>query len=233
METSMQDETRVRRRDELRPDRRRPCDRSRAARAMGIVLAAWMLAVPVHASVVAPVALDEMLDHCALVFRGSVVESWSEASTAGIHTWVSFRVERRLSGRSPDTITLRFRGGRAGDRVEEVAGSPIPVPGERGIYFVESLDRFLVNPLYGWHQGRLRIVRGRDGRERVATSRGHPVVAIGSAGTPRTRSTGLRPEEESAEVAAGVTSDAGAEAEQALSVDRVEAALAARLEALR
>lgn len=186
------------------------------------------------ASVVRPATLDELLVRCSLVFRGTVLESWSEASPSGVHTWVRFRVEKRLAGHAPETIALRFRGGRAGDRVEEVAGSPIPGMGERGIYFVERLDRFYVNPLYGWHQGRLRIVRAADGHDRVLTSRGQAVVGIDGSTAMRRRA------EESPpggipvpDTAIGIRADAHAGLVNALRLDVLEAALAARLGALR
>ncbi len=200
-----------------------------------LVTAAALSPVPdAGASVVRRATLDEVLLRCSLVFRGTVLESWSEASPGGVHTWVRFRVEKRLAGDAPETIALRFRGGRAGDRVEEVAGSPIPGPGERGIYFVERLDRFYVNPLYGWHQGRLRILRAADGHDRVLTSRGRPVVGVDGATAMRRRAVEL-PREDLAvpDAAIGIRVDADAGPVNALRLDVLEAALATRLGALR
>ncbi|MCL4686233.1 hypothetical protein KJ059_15960 [Myxococcota bacterium] len=186
---------------------------------------------PLDASMVLRTSLDDMLEACPLVFEGRVVEAWSEVSPAGIHTWVRFDVEKRIKGAAPAALALRFRGGRVGDVAEEVTGSPIPEVGERGIYFVESADRFLVNPLYGWHQGRVRIVRTGDGRDRVLTSRGEPIVGVETPEVARAKQrSGL---DRSTGVAIGIRADGRVPATQALRAEEFEAALAARLERVR
>lgn len=149
--------------------------------AMGLVL---MLnpARFANASTVLEVGVADLLEHCELIFEGEVTEVWSEPSPRGIHTWVRFEVRDVLSGPAlGSSLVLRFLGGRVGDRIEEVAGLRIPERGERGFYFVESLRRFQVNPLYGWDQGRLRIVLDRAGQSRVVTADGWPVVGIDRA----------------------------------------------------
>jgi hypothetical protein len=193
-------------------------------------------APPLGASMVLRTSLDAMLEACPLVFQGVVVDVWSEASPAGLHTWVRFDVEKRIKGAAPATLALRFRGGRVGDAAEEVTGSPIPEVGERGIYFVESADRFLVNPLYGWHQGRVRIVRTGDGRERVLTSRGEPIVEVEAPAAPAGGAARSRQQPEidrGTGVAIGIRADGRVPATQALRADEFEAALAARLERVR
>jgi hypothetical protein len=179
-------------------------------------------------------SLDEMLRDCPLVFEGVVVDAWSVSSPSGVHTWLRFRVDETLKGTASEALALRFRGGRIGDVVEEVAGSPIPQVGERGIFFVESVERFLVNPLYGWDQGQVRILRGADGSDRVHTSQGHPIVAVEDAATVSARA--AQPTGGTAfstGVAAGIRADARAHADQALRAEDFKAALAARLERVR
>jgi hypothetical protein len=129
--------------------------------------------------------VDRMLADAALVFEGEVIAVRSERDAGGIHTWVRFAVHDVLKGQAGDTVELRFMGGTVDGVVREVVGSPIPALGEHGIYFVEATDRFLVNPLYGWHQGRLRVVPDARGRARVLSSGGAPVVAIGAPVAPR------------------------------------------------
>lgn len=211
--------------------------RARVA-AAACLAAAWVFAAPapLRASVVVQASLDEMLAACPLIFEGVVLDVSSESDPTGIHTWVHFRVDRRIKGAAAATLALRFRGGRVGDRREEVSGSPIPEPGERGIYFVESVDRFLVNPLYGWDQGRIRIVRAADGGDRVLTSHGHAIVAVEEPAAPSARATQALQRDgiaRSTGVALGIRSDARARAEQALRAEEFEAALAARWERLR
>jgi hypothetical protein len=54
----------------------------------------------------------------------------------------------------------------------------IPELGEQGIYFVESLARDQVHPLYGWTQGHLRLSRSKGGALNVLTAQGVPVIGI-------------------------------------------------------
>ncbi|MDZ7664865.1 MAG: hypothetical protein U5K27_05970 [Desulfotignum sp.] len=53
-----------------------------------------------------------------------------------------------------------------------------PQPGERGIYFVESLERMQVHPLYGWSQGHFLVRPDETGTDRVMTSSEEVVTAI-------------------------------------------------------
>lgn len=212
-------------------------DAARGAAAAFLVSVSLLApAVPLGASVVLRTSLDEMLADCALVFEGTVVEVWTESSRGRLHTWVRFRVDERIKGAAPAMLALRFRGGRIGDVIETVAGSPIPEPGDRGIYFVESVDRFLVNPLYGWEQGLVRVLRTADGSNRVYTSRRHPIVAVEVPAAPTEPAARAQAREgivTSTGVALGIRADARAPPAQALRVEDFEAALAARLGAVR
>ena len=55
----------------------------------------------------------------------------------------------------------------------------MPEIGERGIYFVESLQRRQVHPLYGWSQGHFLVMADERGVERVLTRAKRPVSAMG------------------------------------------------------
>ena len=56
----------------------------------------------------------------------------------------------------------------------------MPVLGEKGIYFVESLQRRQVHPFYGWDQGHFLIMVGPDGAERVTTRSRKAVLGLDS-----------------------------------------------------
>jgi hypothetical protein len=183
-----------------------------------------LAAVGAQASTLARADLDQMLAACALVFEGEVVEVRAAREADGIHTWVRFAVLDTIKGAAGDTLSLRFQGGIVAGEGSEVVGSPIPKLGERGIYFVEATDRFLVNPLYGWHQGRLLVTRDRAGAARVQSSAGAPVVSIGAA--PAAGVQGIAAPDETA---SGIGVAPGAPLESALRVEQVKAALAARL----
>lgn len=133
-----------------------------------------------NASSVVEVSMDEMLQQSQLVFEGTVTAiSAKENSQKRIHTYVTFEVKDILKGEYPgNTLTLRFLGGTVGDLTLAVSDMRLPQEGEHGIYFVESLERFQVNPLYGWSQGHFIVERDATGSERVMTNRRLPVTGV-------------------------------------------------------
>jgi len=200
-----------------------PAARPLAAAALAVSLS---LSVSVaRASTLARADLDQMLAACALVFEGEVLEVRAVRGADGIHTWVRFAVLDTIKGAAGDTLSLRFEGGRVDGEGSEVVGSPIPELGERGIYFVEAVDRYLVNPLYGWHQGRLRLARDRAGATRVLSSASEPVVSLGAV-PPAAAMRGIAAPGDSAR---GIGVARGAPIESALRVEQMKAGLAARL----
>ena len=106
-----------------------------------------------------------------LIFEGRVIGVVSAfgANQTSIHTYVTFRVDDVIKGSYSQTeITLRFLGGTVGEVSLHVADSTMPQQGESGIYFVESLERFQVNPFYGMDQGHFLILES-NGRRIMAT----------------------------------------------------------------
>ena len=174
------------------------------------------------AATVEQLHLSEMLSRCELIFEGRVVGHSTEEIPSGLRTWVEFEVVEIVKGpRVGRTFSLAFLGGQLDGWVDEIVGLRVPEVGERGIYFVESLQRLQVNPLLGWDQGRLRILTGADGRERVVSARGRPVVGLRaqrSGGKRHAIGTGSGPAE-------GVEVDEGAPLARALTKDVVKAAL--------
>jgi len=194
-----------------------------------LALLVLLPAAPLRASVVVQTSLSEMLAGCELVFEGVVTKRWAErdAKTGGIYTWVRFRVLGVVEGSfAQPRLDLRFMGGEIGGIREEISGLQLPAVGERGIYFVESLQRFQVNPLFGWDQGRLRIVRDATGHPRVVSADGRPVMGLGRAArAPHTALT--------SGVADGILVDRSAALAQAVDPSALEAQLRALLGASR
>ncbi len=144
---------------------------------IGICLLALVWLPAAQATAVRAVSLQEALRHSELVFQGRVVTR-KVIDDAGPRpfTRIVFAVEEVIKGDyAAPTLTLDFAG--APERGLVVADMDYPEPGEAGIYFVESLRRRQANPLYGWSQGRFRIVV-RGGRPLVVTADGSPVVAL-------------------------------------------------------
>lgn len=133
-----------------------------------------------NAASVLEVTLNEMLRESQFVFEGRVIAVESRANERKrIHTYVTFEILDVIKGdyRS-NTITLRFLGGTVGDLTLAVSDMQLPRQEEQGIYFVESLERTQVHPLYGWSQGHFIVIRDASGIARVMTNRGLPVAGV-------------------------------------------------------
>jgi hypothetical protein len=133
-----------------------------------------------HAASVRQVTMDEMLQQCRFVFEGKVLALEArENNQKRIHTYVTFEIHDIIKGEySGDTITLSFLGGTVGDVTMGVSDMKLPQMGERGIYFVESLETSQVHPLYGWSQGHFLVQPDDTGTDRVMTSNEQPVTEV-------------------------------------------------------
>jgi len=133
-----------------------------------------------HASSVREVSMNEMLQQSQFVFEGMVTATEArENSQKRIHTYVTFEITDIIKGEyRSNIITLRFLGGTVNDVTMVVSDMRLPQKGEHGIYFVESLERFQVNPLYGWSQGHFIVEPDGTGNQRVMTNRRLPVTGV-------------------------------------------------------
>ncbi len=118
------------------------------------------------------------------ISKGSelIVEAIATASEVSVNpennfpiTFVTFKVLDVVKGSlNGNEITLRFVGGELpnGDYMR-ISGSGIPAIGEHGVYFIESGNKKMLNPLLGWQQGRY-LVQGNssDGLYAVPSSGG-------------------------------------------------------------
>jgi len=133
-----------------------------------------------NATSIREVSMDEMLQQSQFVFEGTVAAIEArENSRKRIHTHVTFEITDIIKGEyRSNIITLRFLGGTVDDVTMVVSDMRLPQKGEHGIYFVESLERFQVNPLYGWSQGHFIVERDGTGSQRVMTNRKLPVTGV-------------------------------------------------------
>ena len=148
-----------------------------------IAILVYLFLIPIsygHAASVRQVSMDEMLQQCQFVFEGKVSALEAEEnSQKRIHTYVTFEIQDIIKGEySSDTITLSFLGGTVGDVTMGVSDMNVPQVGERGIYFVESLEKSQVHPLYGWSQGHFLVQPDDTGTDRVMTSSEQPVTGV-------------------------------------------------------
>ena len=144
-------------------------------------LLALIMSCGSHASTVLRVDIDYMLSDAELIFEGEVIarqSHWNKNKTS-IYTEVLFQIDDVVKGEhDADTLTLRFGGGTVDDMTLSIASLRYPEVGEKGIYFVESKSRFLVNPLIGWSQGHFLIKPDIDGEARVMTDANIPVMRL-------------------------------------------------------
>jgi len=134
------------------------------------------------ATTVLKMDIDQIAIKAELIFEGEVLlrESRREPNSGIINTYVTFSILDVIKGSyGANTIELKFAGGSIGNEVVEVNGLLIPVEGEQGIYFVESINRNLITPLIGWSQGHF-IVQEENGRRIVYTVDNRPVTDIQS-----------------------------------------------------
>lgn len=133
-----------------------------------------------NAASVREVSLNEMLQQSQFVFEGTVtaIEA-KENIQKRIHTYVTFEIKDIIKGKyHSNIITLSFLGGTVGDITMAVSDIQLPQEGEKGIYFVETLERVQVNPLYGWSQGHFIVERDVTGVEKIMTNKRLPITAV-------------------------------------------------------
>ncbi|NOR41635.1 MAG: hypothetical protein GQ537_10545 [Gammaproteobacteria bacterium] len=151
--------------------------------ALVMLMAALTWSFTAVAIAVLEIDLGDMFHNSELVFEGRVigVESRTEQQSQGIRTYVTFDVLEVIKGSySASTVKISFLGGSVNGITLRVADMALPKPGTTGIFFVESLTRRQVHPLYGWSQGHIAITVDSSGVQRVMTGDGRPIIAIDS-----------------------------------------------------
>jgi len=149
-----------------------------------------LLAIPLFIAAFASVATSvkqftfaELNDRASLIVEGKVlaVQAREDGLGGGIGTYVLIQVLDPLKG--PDVgseVELRFSGGTVADRTLQFADMVIPKNGEKGIYFIESLDAYQINPLVGWSQGHfIERMDTQTGLRKIYTPDGRAVLGLG------------------------------------------------------
>ncbi len=151
-------------------------------RALVFLVCATSIPGSASALSVKAVSVEEILENSALVIEGQVMASESRPVEGSrmIQTCFRFEVAEIIKGDLPDdSFELCFLGGTLDGVTMRVSGMRYPEIGETGIYFIESLDRLQVSPLYGGPQGHFLVVRDpATGKEQVLTSDRRSVVGV-------------------------------------------------------
>ncbi len=190
----------------------------------GLYTLLMLLAQLAYGTTILTMDIDQLASNAEFIFEGSVIERESrpDSNSGIINTYVTFEIFDVVKGDySADTIELKFAGGEANGRIVEVSGLTIPKLGEEGVYFVESTNRNLLNPLLGWSQGHFLIV-DQFGERRITTVDARPVVQVQPVSAiPPVIKKPQRLIEGNGEVASGVTTEASPlMVDEALTVDQ-------------
>ena len=156
-------------------------------RTVSVLAATVVLTCGLCASTVIQVSFQEMATTSEFIFEGTVTgqEAIRPEGSKNIFTKVTFAVSDVLKGgNDASTVSLYFMGGTIGSLTLSISDMQIPKNGERGIYFVESIAKRQVHPLYGWNQGRFLILNDRDGNPHIHTAKGKPIRSVEKIATP-------------------------------------------------
>ena len=144
----------------------------------------WLLTIPLYASSIKSMSVEEVANNAALIFEGRVTASRvvQQPGSRAIHTLIRFEVLDVLKGGYAEpSIELSFLGGSMGEVSMHVTDLHRPKVGERGIYFVENPARSQVNPFYGWDQGHYKLKYQPDlGQMSVLTQGGKAIYSLQS-----------------------------------------------------
>lgn len=147
----------------------------------------FLTACSANATSIMQRSLNEMILGSELIFEGKVVHiEANNGHGRQIHTRITFEILDIIKGGwDRRSITLNFQGGRINGNALEIDGMRYPQLAEKGIYFVESLERRQVHPLFGWSQGHFVTFRDAFDVERVMTANKKPVMALDFASKRR------------------------------------------------
>jgi hypothetical protein len=137
-----------------------------------------LVSVPLIATVLEELSLEELVADSALVFEGQVLSVVVSTEDDLVYSTVTFQVDEIHKGQfDQQQLELRFLGGVDKTLELDVAGQYVPAAGEHGLYFVTDPANDQVNPLTGWGQGYFPVFTGDDGVSYLDL-RNHPHYAL-------------------------------------------------------
>ena len=140
-----------------------------------IALGCAPIAYQSEATTVVAMNFDTMVNQSSFIVEGDVVDVSSEWSADGatIYTYVTLgSIQVVHGGVTGDSVTLQFEGGRVGDDVITVIGSPTFEVGARELLFVRN-NGVAVSPIVGFFQGRFKVIDNA-----IHDHAGMPIVEI-------------------------------------------------------
>jgi hypothetical protein len=132
----------------------------------GLTLAAWAMAAPAGATVVAPAELSELAAEARAIVHGRVLVTSAEwtADRRAIETFVTLAVETTVKGSAAREVVFRVPGGQVGPYRSLMPGAPTFTEGDEIVVFLGAQGPAIPHVL-GFNQGVYRVsvdaVRGR------------------------------------------------------------------------
>lgn len=127
--------------------------------------AAWL---PVHATSVLPLYLDEIVDQATTAFQGTVTDSHSarDPVSHAVVTYTTFAVSDVLKGSVPATYTIKQIGGELpGEKLQfRVMGIPKFTVGQEYIVFMAGVSAQGFSSPIGLAQGRYTVRHDAKGK---------------------------------------------------------------------
>jgi hypothetical protein len=105
------------------------------------------------------ISIEELVRTSDLIIQGEVKEISCRMEADHIYTYVSVEISKSIKGEFPQEITLRIKGGKIGNIVEKVSGSPSFEKGERVILFLKRKNEFF--SVSGMALGKFKIINER------------------------------------------------------------------------
>jgi len=102
------------------------------------------------------ISLQELIDISDLIIQGEVKEISSRMESDHIYTYVEVKISKFIKGEFPEEVTLKIKGGKVGNIVERVSGSPSFEKGERVILFLKKKNEFF--SVSGMALGKFKII---------------------------------------------------------------------------
>ena len=135
-----------------------------------LCLLSFISILPVQASNIPPLYLDQLIDGSAIAFQGDCIDNRTErdAHTGLIVTYTTFQVQDVLKGQVGSTHTIKQMGGRlpgpAGSiEVYVVKGVPKFEVGESYVVFLYGISAAGFSSPVGLDQGTFKVLTGSAG----------------------------------------------------------------------
>jgi hypothetical protein len=144
-----------------------------AGTAMFMSMAAW-LTLPAAATTIAPMTTDQLAHTAETIVRARCLHGSHQWDGQMISTVYRFEVRERWKGSPPQYLNVRLPGGRHGNLIVAVDGTPVFRANEEAVLF---LERNAVGDysIIAWARGTFRISVTASGETVTQDSRSHAV----------------------------------------------------------